>query len=292
MGDTEKLIKDIYGLTVVYNKEICKLLTELYELLTTNLVLIQRDTGIRISMPEIYFVKKDEIGGFEFKAENEFCIVIYTGTVVKQRIHLRDIFRKRGVAVDELYIDKLIEYTVLFVVMHEYMHILIGHCLLDCAEKRAQEAEADIEAAHTVIKKVLLETEPDEVENEIVASFIATFYLFKSMEMLNEDEKYSVRVLENHYDDKNRTHPLTSQRIMYIYECYNVFVPEERNIFTNIEDKILNKLLELGEKQDENDSIDHMYRLEEIKISEIQEDIRRIRVKIPRIGKFEDLPVE
>ena len=287
-GDKDQYIKDKYGLTAVYSKEICETLTKLYDLFISESSLIQRNMGIRINVPDIYFVKKDEIGGFEFKVEEEFCIVIYTGTVEMQKAHLREVFGKRNVGVEESFIDKLIEYTVLFVVMHEYMHILSGHCLIDCVEKRAQEAEADIEAAHAIIRKIISEMEADEVENELLASFVAIFYFFKSMESLNEDEKYNVRLLDNHYDDKNRTHPLTSQRIMYIYECYNIFFHDEGTLFYNIRDKILEKLFLLGEKSNENSLVDTIYKLEEKKISEIQDEIKRIRVKIPRIGDFKE----
>ena len=63
MGDKDKFIKDTYGDVVIYSKEICKKLTELYELFTREVIAVQQNTGLRMQVPEIYFVKSDRIGG-------------------------------------------------------------------------------------------------------------------------------------------------------------------------------------------------------------------------------------
>lgn len=293
LHDMDKYIFDTYKLKVIYSVEIVELISSYYDMFEKVVIPVWQETGIEIPFPEICFVEKEALNGFSFMYQGRYYIVIYSGVLTLYKRGLQERFSKRGKNIADGYLAKLHEYAVLFVVMHEYMHMFCGHCLGDNDDKMAKEVEADIEAVNFIVKKILQESSSENVENELITSFIGIFYFFKFMEAFSTDEKYNVALLENHYDEKGRDHPLTSQRVLYIYKCYNVFLyNEEKNVFYQVKDRIIDKLLEMGEKQKESSYMDNMYVIEEDKIEELQKEVEQLRIKIPRMGKFENTKIK
>lgn len=282
--EIEQYVFNVCHSKIIINEESVKIMVHYNKLFQEIVEPLWRENHIKIPFPEIYIIDKEKVGGLEFVYDDRNYILVYYGTITKQREYLQKMFVKRNLEFDSSYIDKLIDYTVQFVIMHEYMHSYCGHCLSEKSEKIAQEIEADTEAIKFMVRKIIRDNQFDDIEKELVDCFIAIFYFFRSLEKQHSDEQYNIRLPQNYYEEKNRDHPLTSQRIMCIYRCFNVFLyQEDIEKSYNIKNKIINKLIMLGEKQTKNPNIDRLYALEEESIDKMQKRVEELRVKIPRI---------
>ena len=197
----EEFIMREYKLKVIYNAEICDYISNGYEMISRYIIPDCKTVGINPALPLICFVDKDELDAFERKDGDDCYIVIYSGIINLQKEHLEKAFVRRGKKVEETYIKKIMDYTIMFVILHEYIHYLCGHYLLENNEKIAQEYEADTEALKFLVNKIFFEYDTEEIEHELVVCFVAIFYFFKSIEAFCTDERYKVHLLENHYID-------------------------------------------------------------------------------------------
>lgn len=287
--EAEKIIWDIQKEKVIYNYEILDLMAKYNEFFEGIVIPIYKEMGLTIPFPQIYVVDKEKLGGVSFKYENSYYIIIYSGILTIQKAHLKEVFSRRNKDINDSYIEKIMEYTIQFVVMHEYMYLFCGHCLQSKSEKIIQEAEADIEAANVMIKKILQEYEGENIQKELIDCFVAIFYFMKSLEVQNTDEMYNIKKVDNYYDEKERDHPLTAQRIMYLYKCFNVFFYKTgANKLYSIREGIINKLLELGEKETKGAHMALLYDNTIDSIEKMEKEIENIRKKIPRVGVASD----
>ena len=97
------------------------------------------------------------------------------------------------------------------------------------------------------------------------------------------DDRYNIRIAENYYDEKGRNHPMITERLLNIFREFNIFIVEEGGKeFYNIKDRIIDYLIELGEKRTENKVVNQLYLLAEANIKQVEKELMELRVKIPR----------
>lgn len=227
------------------------------------------------------------------KIEDEYWIFVDKRVLEEQRerlIKLKWAFLE-NIEEKKAYVDKIIEYGFYFSVFHEYSHILCGHCdagLSDNADKRAQEYEADIVAMDYLKKYILVHTGICGYMEEVMKLFFACYFLFKQIEKENKSDLYNSKKLTNYYMEEMRDHPLSVQRCLYLYELLNIILVTDQGMFVSIKQEIIKILMILKDLTDEElPNLDNRYPCVEESINRLKASLKIIRVKIPRMGKFE-----
>jgi len=287
MQNIDDFIRHIYkehNAKIYVDKEQINWMNRLTEMIAREAVIIAQEKQRAIPIPDIYFVDNDKLGALESQYNGKYYILLNNGNFIAHKEFVMRRIEKQGGKFNINLIDKLVDYTIMFVAMHEYLHIYCGHCLTEETEKLAQEAEADKEATNYLIKKIINDFSGEEILEELVACFVAIFYYFKHMdEQIEYNDNYNIKLAENYYETKHRTHPLNSQRIMYIFNCFNIILVDENgNSIVAIKDAIIEALFSLGEKKTDNIHAEALYGLCDDSIKKIEGWVEEIRIKIPR----------
>ena len=261
-------IRSIYkDKTFYFSEETCDLITQFYDLIARERIVIYQEKQFIIPRAEIICIKDEIINGFVQKCLDGYCILINTGVLLEHRYFLEQLnWDNTCSSIDvKEYIDKLIDYSFLYIAFHEYAHVLCGH--VDNytelkIEQLAREVEADEVAVDYLIKYVSCNTSINRIQSELVALYLAIYYVLEELREKEYREDYNGRKLINYYDSKyynNRSHPLYEQRHIYISAMFNVIlqnkvlpireeakkaidllsIDEDKKIITNPSDKIV-----------------------------------------------------
>lgn len=189
------------------------------------------------------------------------------------------------------YINDIIEYGFYFIVFHEYAHVFCGHvdaCLDDSVDKKAQECEADMFAMDYLVKYIIHTQPSQSCIAELEKMFLAIYFQFENMQKERWQEWYNDKILENYYNpekEDKRDHPLSAQRILYLYEMLNIVIVTDKTELLPIKEKILEKLKilkRLEGKEIPNREVE--YNVARDSVQKLKMSVKEIREKIPRMS--------
>lgn len=292
MGKNLKEIEKELNVTIYVTKEGCELLNDVQYRIARERKVILDEKEILVPGCNIYFVKNDLIDAIATKIEDEYYICINHGVVEAQKNYLEKLDWSfiTDETLREEYISELIEYGFYFFVFHEYAHIFCGHvdaCLSNPEDKKAQECEADIFSMEYLVKYIIASENIENYTTELEKLFLAIYFLFENMQKERWEEWYNDKLMQNYYDPESvekRKHPLSAQRMLYLYELLNVVVVTDEIEVLPVKDNIIEKLRIL-KRMTEKDipNRDNDFKIVEESIQQLKESIKQIREKIPRI---------
>lgn len=292
MGKNLKEIEKELNVTIYVTKEGCELLNDVQYRIARERKVILDEKEILVPGCNIYFVKNDLIDAIATKIEDEYYICINHGVVQAQKNYLEKLDWSfiTDETLREEYISELIEYGFYFFVFHEYAHIFCGHvdaCLSNPEDKKAQECEADIFSMEYLVKYIIASENIENYTTELEKLFLAIYFLFENMQKERWEEWYNDKLMQNYYDPESvekRKHPLSAQRMLYLYELLNVVVVTDGIEVLPVKDNIIEKLRIL-KRMTEKDipNRDNDFKIVEESIQQLKESIKQIREKIPRI---------
>ena len=259
------------------------------KLITDERNIIRKEMGITVPEIKLFTVEGNTINAFSVKIENEYYVMVNYGVIEKPKQYLsslnfENIYRK------EEYVNKVIKYGWLFIVFHEYGHIFCGHAdagLTDLNDKRVQELEADIFSMEYLIKLCIRESK-DAYLDELVDLYIAVYLLIGNMQKDRGESYYNDKIIQNYYDPdciSQRDHPLSAQRMIYLFSMFNIFVYDGKMMPMLVKEKIISRLrrIENIKETDKNMNNDVDFKIVQDSIEELQKDLQDIRTKIPRL---------
>ena len=256
---------------------------------------ILEETGELIPQVLILNINDNDVNALSTKIDNENCIFVNKGVISSQRTYLYELdysFLEENTNQKDEYITCLVKYGWLFTVFHEYAHIYCGHTdagLTDLEDKRAQECEADMVAFDYLIKWVLYNNNMKDYVNEMVKLFVAVYFLFSNMHKEGEPDWYNDKKIFNYYDEdsiKKRNHPLSGQRIMYLFDMLNVTVLEdslELEVLP-IQEKVLENLAQMKKIKVKDNKYNLDYINAKDSVEKLKKTVVALREKIPRRG--------
>ena len=118
--------------------------------------------------------------------------------------------------------------------------------------------------------------------------FFAIYFQFENMKNERWQEWYNDKILENYYNpekEDKRDHPLSGQRILYLYEMLNIVIVNDKIEVLPIKEKILEKLKilkRLDGKDIPNRELD--YNVARDSVQKLITSVKEIREKIPRMS--------
>lgn len=292
MGKNLKEIEKELNVTIYVTKEGCELLNDVQYRIARERKVILDEKEILVPGCNIYFVKNDLIDAIATKIEDEYYICINHGVVEAQKNYLEKLDWSfiTDETLREEYISELIEYGFYFFVFHEYAHIFCGHvdaCLSNPEDKKAQECEADIFSMEYLVKYIIASENIENYTTELEKLFLAIYFLFENMQKERWEEWYNDKLMQNYYDPESvekRKHPLSAQRMLYLYELLNVVVVTDEIEVLPVKDNIIEKLRILKRMTDKDrPNRDNDFKIVEESIQQLKESIKQIREKIPRI---------
>lgn len=289
LHEMEEWLNRQYSKKLYLTSEGCDLMNLAQELLTDERVVIRDEKGIVIPGIELYTVKGDTINAFSTKVEGKYYVFVNYGTIEKFRQYLNEL-NLEDIDEKDKYVNKLIKYGWIFIVFHEYGHIFCGHtdaALTDVNDKCAQECEADMFSMDYLIKWVMREAK-DAYMEELEDLYIAVYFLIENMQKDRWENYYNDKLIQNYYDPdytSQRDHPLSAQRMIYLFSMFNIYVFDEEVIPLRVKEGIISKLKKLkniNEKEDRAINSNDFCIVQD-SIEEIQKNLQNIRIKIPRL---------
>ena len=292
--DLHQLEKDL-KIKFYITEDGCNLINNVQSRITRERIVIRDEKEILIPGCNIYVVKNEAIDAFVTKLDDEYYILVNSGVIEEQRKYLEKLdwsFISDASQRAE-YINDIIEYGFYFIVFHEYAHVFCGHvdaCLDDPAEKKAQECEADMFAMDYLVKYIILihMQSSQSCIAELEKMFFAIYFQFENMQKERWQEWYNDKILENYYNpekEDKRDHPLSAQRILYLYEMLNIVIVTDKTEVLPIKEKILEKLKvlkRLDGKDIPNRELD--YNVARDSVQKLITSVKEIREKIPRMS--------
>ena len=292
-----KQLEDELNVKLYITEEGCELLNNVQLKITRERVVIRDEKEILIPGCNIYFVKNKTIDAFVTKLDDEYYIFVNSGVIEEQKKYLEKLnwsFISNETQRTE-WINDIIEYGFYFIVFHEYAHIFCGHvdaCLDDPTDKKAQECEADMFAMEYLVKYIMNTQSEQEYILEMEKMFLAIYFQFENMQRERWQEWYNDKILENYYDpekEAKRNHPLSAQRMLYLYEMLNIVVVTDKIELLPIKEKILEKIKVL--KRMEGKEIPNRvleYGIAKESVQKLKESVKEIRKKIPRLSDISE----
>ena len=275
-------------------EEGCNLINNVQDRIARERIVISDEKEILIPGCNIYIVKNQAIDAFAIKLDDEYYIFVNSGVIEEQKKYLEKLdwsfIPDTSQRIE--YINDIIEYGFYFIVFHEYAHILCGHvdaCLDDPADKKAQECEADMFAMDYLIKYIIHTQSSQSCIVELEKIFFAIYFQFERMQKERWQEWYNDKILENYYNpekEEKRDHPLSAQRILYLYEMLNIVIVTDKTQLLPIKERILEKLKIL--KRLEGKEIPNRelaYKVAMDSVQKLRTSLKEIQEKIPRISE-------
>lgn len=290
--DLHQLEKDL-KIKFHITEEGCNLINNAQSRITRERIVIRDEKEILIPGCNIYIVKNQAIDACVTKLDDEYYIFVNSGVIEEQRKYLEKLnwsFVPDASQRAE-YINDIIEYGFYFIVFHEYAHVFCGHvdaCLDDSVDKKAQECEADMFAMDYLVKYIIHTQSSQSCIAEMEKMFLAIYFQFENMQKERWQEWYNDKILENYYNpekEDKRDHPLSAQRILYLYEMLNIVVVTDKTELLPIKEKILEKLKilkRLEGKEIPNREVE--YNVARDSVQKLKTSVKEIREKIPRMS--------
>lgn len=271
----------------------CELLNNVQFRIARERKVILDEKEILVPGCNIYIVKNQAIDAFVRKLDDEYYIFVNSGVIEEQKEYLKKLDWSfiSDEAKREECINAIIEYGFYFIVFHEYAHVYCGHvdaCLNDPEDKKAQECEADMFSMDYLVNYIIAFNQVENYMFELQKLFLAVYFLFENMQKERWQDWYNDKLIENYYNPEcaeKREHPLSAQRMLYLYEMLNVVVITDKAEVMPVKEKIIEVLRALkGLTQTEIPKRDNDYKIVEESIQKLKESVKRIREKIPRIA--------
>jgi hypothetical protein len=274
----------------------CELINHAQKMIARERQVILKENKRLIPGCQLQLVYDGTIDAFTTKIDEEYCIFVNKGVIEEQKTYLEELdwsFLEDDKR--EEYIASIVEYGFYFFVFHEYAHIFCGHNdagLRSPADKKAQECEADMFSMDYLIKYIECYNPLENYTAELEKLFLAIYFLFENMSKVREEEWYNDKLIQNYYDEERiekRKHPLSAQRILYLYEMLNIVVVTDKARLLPIKENIINKLKMLkgiAEKELPNKGMDYL--IADESIQDLKKTVLDIQEKIPRIGNNQD----
>ena len=291
--DIIDFLKQKQGKTLDYSKTTIDLINQLYSYIGYLRCDTQKQRQLLLPPVEIWVVEDKDINALVTKIKEEYCILVNNGIINEHEQYLNGFNWKDipGISDVDQYIHDIIRYSFGFMVFHEYAHVICGHVdsrLDNAIQKQASEMEADQVAVDCMINIILFSTKVEEYTSELEKLFFSIYFSFSDMDRNEWREEYNDKKLYNYYDEDmkaKRTHPLSFQRIFYIYQMFNVIVLNGKGLKTlPIRENLIEKLMilkKLDLKGIPNKASDLPIINESIE--KIDEEVKKIRDTIPRI---------
>lgn len=295
MENVIKYLEDNHHKKLYFTETGCNLMNLAQEMLTIERVIIREEKKIIIPGMQLYTVNDENVDAFTTKIDGVYYIFVNKGVIETQKTYLESLhwsFLDDEPNQRIEYIGKLIEYGWLFTVFHEYAHIFCGHNdagLGSAMDKKAQECEADMFSMDYLINYIMQNNPIEKYVEELEKLFLAVYFLIDNMQKKRVEEWYNDRLIQNYYDpDKieKRGHPLSAQRMLYLFEMMNVVVVTDKVQILPTKENILGKLKLIKGIEDDQipESRQSDYTIVQGSIEELKKSLQEIRVKIPRIG--------
>lgn len=290
--DLHQLEKDL-KIKFYITEEGCNLINNAQSRITRERIVIRDEKEILIPGCNIYIVKNQAIDACVTKLDDEYYIFVNSGVIEEQRKYLEKLNWSfiPDVSQRAEYINDIIEYGFYFIVFHEYAHVYCGHvdaCLDDSVDKKAQECEADMFAMDYLVKYIIHTQSSQSCIAELEKMFLAIYFQFENMQKERWQEWYNDKILENYYNpekEDKRDHPLSAQRILYLYEMLNIVIVTDKTELLPIKEKILEKLKilkRLEGKEIPNREVE--YNVARDSVQKLKMSVKEIREKIPRMS--------
>ena len=290
--DLHQLEKDL-KIKFYITEEGCNLINNAQSRITRERIVIRDEKEILIPGCNIYIVKNQAIDACVTKLDDEYYIFVNSGVIEEQRKYLEKLNWSfiPDVSQRAEYINDIIEYGFYFIVFHEYAHVYCGHvdaCLDDSVDKKAQECEADMFAMDYLVKYIIHTQPSQSCIAELEKMFLAIYFQFENMQKERWQEWYNDKILENYYNpekEDKRDHPLSAQRILYLYEMLNIVIVTDKTELLPIKEKILEKLKilkRLEGKEIPNREVE--YNVARDSVQKLKMSVKEIREKIPRMS--------
>ncbi len=292
MGKDLRQIEGELKVKIYITSEGSNLLNKVRSKIVRERKVILDEKEILIPGCRIYLVKNETIDGFVTKIDDEYCICVHSGVIEEQKAYLEKMDWKfiSNETQRVEYINDIIEYGFYFFVFHEYAHVYCGHvdaCLGDSKDKRAQECEADMFAMDYLVEYITSIQPIEILMAELEKLFLAVYFLFENMQKTRWEEWYNDKLLENYYcheKEEKREHPLSAQRMLYLYEMINVGVITDKIQLLPVKKNVIEKLKVLkGLEESEIPRRDNDYKIAKDSVQKLKEDVKCIREKISRM---------
>ena len=278
------------------SEEACKLINLAQELIANERTIVKNEIRIVIPGIELWTKTGDTVNALSTKINDTYCVFVNKSVLENLREYYRTLnYDTFTLEEKELYVEKLVKYSWLFIVFHEYAHILCGHTeasLDDMKDKCAQEYEADMFAMDYLIGWVIRES-GDLYMDELEDLYIAVYLLIGRMQKDRWQDFYDDKRIQSYYDPDcigQRDHPLSAQRLLYLFSMFSMFTFDGKMTPLPIKKEILGKLIKLKNiREDSFEKIsDNNFGIVENSIRELQKQVEEIRIKIPRRGSYNE----
>ena len=98
--EIEQYVFNVCHSKIIINEENVKIMVHYNKLFQEIVEPLWIENRIKIPFPEIYIIDKEKIGGLEFVYDDKNYILVYHGTITKQREYIQKMFVKRKLEFD------------------------------------------------------------------------------------------------------------------------------------------------------------------------------------------------
>lgn len=226
---------------------------------------MQYSTGEKLVEYDVYVFESDEINAFCTKIVGGYIIALSSGMFVEFQTELEDYLKNEdirkyfyGKKVNiKKQVEKIIDYILLYTVLHENYHILNGHCdtsyskgkaMIEClvrgeSEKNHFNQILELDADFCAVRSLLylIKERNYEFEDEKIEFIIMGFSLYYIFLKFQEACYENIETICK--DMSLYNHPPASTRIVYAFNVMAVYLE------TNYSDKYdyINELKNLSE---------------------------------------------